>query len=115
MLYTHEHRALMDSMLRFIEKEIEPYTDEWEELGAFPAHALFKILDQAGFLGINRPEEYGGAGLDFSYNIAAAGAWGRVSSQAVSMGRIVQTDLATPALAQQGSDELSYKFVTPSV
>src|SRR5690625_63574 len=115
MLYTHEHRALMDSMLRFIEKEIEPYTDEWEELGAFPAHELFKKLGQAGFLGINRPEEYGGAGLDVSYNIAAAEAWGRVSSQGVSMGIIVQTDMATPALAKHGSDELRKTFLAPSI
>ena len=115
MLYTPEHHALMDSMKRFIKDEIEPHTLEWEDAGIFPAHELFRKLGQAGFIGINRPEEYGGAGLDYSYNIAAAEAWGTVSSQGVSMGIIVQTDMATPALARHGSDALKREFLAPAI
>ncbi|WYX30830.1 acyl-CoA dehydrogenase family protein [Achromobacter denitrificans] len=115
MLYTPEHHALMDSMRRFIEAEIEPHTEEWENAGIFPAHELFRKLGQAGFLGVGRPEAYGGSGLDYSYGIAAAEAWGRVSSQGVSMGIIVQTDMATPALARHGSDALRREFLAPAI
>ncbi len=40
---------------QIIETEINPYVDEWEEAGAFPAHKVFKTLGDAGFLGINKP------------------------------------------------------------
>jgi citronellyl-CoA dehydrogenase len=115
MLYTEQHIQLMDSMQRFIETEIEPYSDQWEEDQIFPAHELFKKLGRAGFLGINRPQEYGGMGLDFSYNIASAEALGRVSAQGVSMGIIVQTDMATPALARHGSDALRQEYLSPAI
>ena len=68
----------MESIERFVATEIDPYSDEWEEAGIFPAHELFKKLGNAGFLGINKPVEWGGSGLDFSYRVAAAEAMGCV-------------------------------------
>lgn len=115
MIYTEEHHKLMDAINRFIQVEIEPYSDEWEEAGIFPAHELFKKMGNAGFLGINRPEAYGGMGLDYSYNIAAAEALGAVTAQGVSMGIIVQTDMATPALARHGSDTLRREYLAPAI
>jgi citronellyl-CoA dehydrogenase len=115
MIYTEQHLQLMDAIKRFIDTEIEPYADQWEEDEIFPAHDLFKKLGRAGFLGINRPVEYGGMGLDFSYNIAAAEALGHVRAQGVSMGIIVQTDMATPALARHGSDALRCEFLAPAI
>ena len=67
MLLTPEHEALRDSAHRFINQEINPYVDDWEEAEIFPSHELFKKLGEAGFLGIHKPEKYGGMGLDYSY------------------------------------------------
>ncbi len=64
MLFTQEHEELRRSVRRFIDQEINPYVDEWEEAEAFPAKELFKKLGDAGFLGITKPEEYGGLDLD---------------------------------------------------
>ena len=115
MIYTEQHLQLMEAIKRFVATEIEPYSDEWEEAGIFPAHELFKKLGNAGFLGINKPEAYGGLGLDFSYTIAAAEALGTVTAQGVSMGIIVQSDMATPALARHGSDALRREFLAPAL
>lgn len=69
-VFTSEHVELRRTLRKIIEKDINPYVDEWEEQGGFPAHKVFKNLGNAGFLGVNKPVEYGGMGLDFSYAMA---------------------------------------------
>ena len=83
-----------------------PHVDEWEAAEIFPAHQVFKRLGQLGLLGLTKPEEYGGAGLDYSYAMAMAEALGHIECGGVPMAIGVQTDMATPALARFGSDEL---------
>ncbi|MGV0983085.1 MAG: acyl-CoA dehydrogenase family protein [Limnohabitans sp.] len=115
MIYTAEHHELMASIRRFISVEIDPFADEWEAAEIFPAHELFRKMGQLGFLGITKPEAYGGMGLDFSYALAAAEAMGHVKSQGVAMGIGVQSNMATPALASFGSDELKREFLAPAI
>ena len=115
MLYTQEHLELQRSVKKFIESEINPHVDAWEEAEIFPAHELFKKLGAAGFLGINKPQEYGGMGLDYSYQLAFVEALGEVRCGGVPMAIGVQTDMATPALARFGSDELRREFLAPSI
>ena len=63
MELTTEHEELKRSALKFVEDEINPYVDEWEENEIFPAHELFKKLGDQGFLGVTKPEKYGGSCL----------------------------------------------------
>lgn len=114
-MMTPEHIALKDSVGRLIEREIDPYLDEWEENEIFPAHEVFKKLGSAGFLGVNKPEEFGGMGLDYSYEVAFCEAIGHIRSGGVGMAIAVQTDMATPALAANGSDELREQFLKPTI
>jgi len=115
MLYTEDHHNIMASIRRFVAAEINPHVDEWEAAEIFPAHALFKKMGELGFLGITKPVEYGGLGLDFSYAVAAAEALGYVHAQGVGMAVGVQTDMATPALTAFGSDELKREFLAPAI
>ncbi|QOT80761.1 acyl-CoA dehydrogenase family protein [Cupriavidus basilensis] len=115
MLYTEDHRNIMDSIRRFVSAEIDPHVDEWEAAEIFPAHALFKQMGELGFLGITKPVEYGGLGLDFSYAVAAAEALGYVHAQGIGMAVGVQTDMATPALTAFGSDALKREFLAPAI
>ena len=55
MILTDEHRAIRDTIAQFIAKEINPYCDEWEAAGIFPAHLLFKKMGDLGLLGISKP------------------------------------------------------------
>ncbi len=81
----------------------------------FPAHEVFKHLGNAGLLGITKPQAYGGAALDYSYNVAFIEALGDIDCMGVPMAIGVQTDMATPALAKFGSDELRDEFLAPAI
>ena len=70
MLYTEEHDDIKQIVRDFVDNEINPFADEWEEAKIFPAHELFKKMGDLGLLGLNREEEDGGLGLDYSFNIA---------------------------------------------
>ncbi|CDQ84825.1 unnamed protein product [Oncorhynchus mykiss] len=76
---------------------------------------VFKLLGKAGFLGVNKPVEYGGLGLDFSYSIAVSEELGNIRCGGIPMAIGVQTDMATPALARFGSEELKKEFLLPSI
>uniref|UniRef100_A0A674NCU4 Zgc:85777 n=1 Tax=Takifugu rubripes TaxID=31033 RepID=A0A674NCU4_TAKRU len=98
-----------------IDQEINPHVDQWEAEGQFPAHKVFKLLGNAGFLGVNKPVEYGGLGLDFSYSMAVSEELGNIRCGGIPMAIGVQTDMATPALARFGSEELKQQFLRPSI
>ena len=115
MIYTEQHLQLQDSLRRFLDAEVNPHVDEWEAAGTFPARELFRKMGRLGFLGVTKPVEYGGAGLDYSYSVAIAEALGHARCGGVPMAIGVQTDMATPALARFGSDALKREFLAPSI
>ena len=115
MRFTQEHRGLYDTTSNFIKNEINPHVDEWEEAGIFPAHELFKKMGDLGLLGIEKPEQFGGLGLDWSYTMMFAEALGEISCGGLPMGIGVQACMATPALARFGSDELRQEFLAPAI
>lgn len=114
-MFTPEHLALQATVRRLIAKEITPHIDTWESEEIFPAHTLFKKLGSAGLLGVNKPVEFGGMGLDYTFEIAFCEAIGEIGSGGVGMAIAVQTDMATPALARHGSDELRELFLKPTI
>src|SRR5439155_18501621 len=68
-----------------------------------------------GLLGVNKPETYGGMGLDYSYQMVVTEELGTCDCGAIPMALGVQTDMATPALARWGSDELKQEFLAPAL
>jgi citronellyl-CoA dehydrogenase len=115
MRFTEEHLQLRRTVRDFVEKEINPHMEAWEKAGAFPAHELFKKAGRLGLLGINKPEAYGGQGLDYSYQAVATAELGNCAGGAIPMALGVQTDMATPALARWGTHELKQEFLAPSI
>jgi citronellyl-CoA dehydrogenase len=115
MQLTHEHEELRRNLKRFIDHEINPYVDEWEAAEIFPAHELFRKMGKLGFLGLTKPVEYGGSGLDWSYAMVMAETLGHIKCGAIPMAIGLQTDMATPALARFGSDEVKREFLAPSI
>jgi citronellyl-CoA dehydrogenase len=115
MRLSEEHEAIRQAVAQFVDNELNPHADAWERAGIFPAHEVFKKLGEFGFLGITKPVEYGGMGLDYSYQIVFSEELGRVRSGGVSMAIGVQTDMATPALAKFGSDWLRSEFLTKAI
>src|SRR5262245_56764422 len=115
MDFTEEHEEIRRNVRRFIDAEINPYVDEWEAAGIFPAHDIFKKMGAQGYLGINKPAKYGGLGLDYSYQLAFIESLGHIACGGVPMAIGAQTDMATPALARFGSDALAREFLDPSI
>jgi citronellyl-CoA dehydrogenase len=115
MKLTPEHEQIADTVIRFCQKELNPFVPAWEKAEQFPAHEVFKKLGDLGLLGIKYPAEYGGMGLDFSYSMVMAEALGECTCGGVPMAIGVQTDMATPALARFGSDELRKEFLAPTI
>lgn len=115
MKFTAEHDALRRTTRQFIDSEINPFVAEWEAAGQFPIHDVFKKMGNLGLLGICKPEENGGLGLDYSYNLVVAEELGRINCGGVPLAMGVQTDMATPAIARFGSKELRDEFLTPAI
>ena len=115
MQLTQEHEELRRNLSKFIDNEINPHVDEWEDAEIFPAHELFKKMGTLGFLGLTKPEEYGGMGLDYSYAAVMAETLGRIRCGAIPMAIGVHTDMATPALSRYGNDEVKRQFLAPSI
>jgi citronellyl-CoA dehydrogenase len=115
MKFTQEHEEIRRTMKKFIDAEVNPYVDEWEAAEQFPAHEVFKKLGNLGMLGLTKPEAYGGAALDYSYSMVFAETLGQIRCGGVPMAIGVQTDMATPALARFGSDELRREFLAPAI
>ena len=115
MQFTPEHEDMRRTLERFIDAEVNPHVDAWERAGTFPAHDVFKGLGKLGLLGVCKPVEYGGLGLDYSYGALMAETLGRVNCGGVPMAIGVQTDMATPALAEHGSDALRREFLAGAI
>jgi citronellyl-CoA dehydrogenase len=115
MQLTEQHRAIMNTVARFVDEEINPHVQAWEDAEEFPSHELFKKLGNLGLLGVQYPEAYGGLGLDYSYALAIAEELGRAHCGGVPMAIGVQASMCTPALARFGSDELKNEFLAPAI
>jgi citronellyl-CoA dehydrogenase len=115
MQWTHEHQSLYDTTKKFVEEQINPHLDAWEREGLWPAREVLRGMGELGLLGIAKPESVGGLGLDYSYQLAFAEALGHCKTGGLPMAIGVQTDMATPALANYGSDYLKENYLKPAV
>ena len=115
MKLSHEHHELQRSVKRWIDEQINPHVDAWEAAGVFPAHQVFKQMGDMGWLGLCKPIDNGGLGLDYSYGALLAEELAQINCGGIPMAIGVQTDMCTPALAERGSDELRAEFLAPAI
>ncbi|MEP5231302.1 MAG: acyl-CoA dehydrogenase family protein [Alloalcanivorax sp.] len=115
MQFTQEHEELRRTVRNFVDKELNPHVREWEDAGRFPIQEVFKKMGDLGLLGVTKPEEFGGMGLDYSYGMVMSEEMGRVHCGGVPLAVGVQTDMATPAIARFGSDELRRDYLAPAI
>src|SRR5437899_1038300 len=115
MRFTEEHQQLRRTVREFVEKEINPHMDKWEREGALPLHEVAKKAGRLGLLGVNKPEQYGGLGLDYSYQMVCTEELGWCNGGSIPMALGVLTDMATPALAKYGTHELKQEFLAPVI
>jgi citronellyl-CoA dehydrogenase len=112
--YTEEHEEFRKLVRRFAETEIAPYADEWEKAKDFPSE-LFKRAGALGIFGAHYPQDKGGSGGDYWFSVAKAQELPRGRSSGVSMALLVQSDMATPVIADLGTREQIDEFLVPAL
>ncbi len=114
-IFTEEHEMLRRSFRSFIEKELAPHADEWEEAGSFPHREIFPRLGELGFLGMDTPEKYGGADAGFVATIVAAEEMVRINSSGLAASIGLHSAIALPYLADLGTEEQKQKYLVPGI
>jgi len=109
-LFTEEHEIFRKSVRDFVEQEIVPHVDAWEERGEIP-RALFRRMGELGFLGVEFPAEYGGAGADLAMSIVLAEELARCRSGGVAFSVVVHTDMSSPWLVRFGSTAQKARYL----
>src|SRR5215467_7513444 len=112
-IFTEEHQALRESIRAFVERELAPHAEEWEET-TFP-DSVFRRMGELGFLGLSMPEAYGGQGGDYFCNLVLAEELSHSGSGGLTMGVAVHTDMATPPILQFGTEEQKQRYLVPSI
>ncbi len=112
-LFTDEHEQLRESIRNFAIKELAPHAEEWEET-TFP-DSVFRRMGELGFLGLDKPEEYGGQGGDYYSALVLAEEIGHANSGGLAMGVAVQTDMALPPILAFGTEEQKRQWAEPAI
>jgi citronellyl-CoA dehydrogenase len=112
-IFTDEHVQLRESIHRFVVKELQPHAEEWEE-HTFPDSVLER-MGELGFLGLDKPEEYGGQGGDYYTSLVLAEEMAHAHCGGLAMGVAVQTDMAMPPILAFGTEEQKREFAAPAI
>jgi len=112
-IFTDEHEQLRESISNFAIKELAPHADEWEET-TFP-DSVFRRMGELGFLGLDKPEQYGGQGGDYFSAMVLAEALSNANCGGLSMGIAVQTDMAMPPILAFGTEEQKQEWAVPAI
>ncbi|MCW3012989.1 MAG: acyl-CoA dehydrogenase [Solirubrobacterales bacterium] len=112
-IFTDEHDQLRESIRNFAKKELAPHAEEWEET-TFPDW-VFPRMGELGFLGLDKPVEYGGQGGDYYSSLVLAEEIVHAQSGGLAMGLAVQTDMAMPPILAFGTEEQKQQWVVPAI
>src|SRR6266550_1220903 len=112
-IFTEEHDQLRESIGSFVTKELAPHAAEWEET-TFPDW-VFSRMGELGFLGLDKPEQYGGQGGDYFSAMVLGEAIGAANCGGLAMGVAVQTDMAMPPILAFGTEEQKQEWAVPAI
>ncbi len=112
-IFTDEHEQLRESIRRFVIKELQPHAEEWEQT-TFPDW-VFGRMGELGFLGLDKPEAYGGQGGDYYTSLVLAEEMAHAHCGGLAMGIAVQTDMAMPPILAFGTEEQKQEWAAPAI
>lgn len=108
--FSDEHRMLRDQIRRFVDQEVRPHADAWEQDGMVPRPVL-KHMGELGFLGIRAPERFGGSAMDTIGTAILSEELGRSGYGGFAITVLVHTDMAAPHLLNFGSEAQLKKYL----
>jgi acyl-CoA dehydrogenase len=112
--FTEEHEELRSSARGFIERELTPHAQQWEEDHWFPDEVFGKLAAQ-GLLGLKYPLEYGGQGGDYLHEAVLIEELARVGSGGTAAGIGAHVNIATPPIWRFGTEEQKQRYLAPAI
>jgi acyl-CoA dehydrogenase len=112
--FTDEHEELRASVRGFIERELTPYAQAWEDARWFPDEVFGKLAAQ-GLLGLKYPEQYGGQGGDYLHEAVLIEELARTGSGGTAAGIGAHINIATPPIWKFGTEEQKQRYLVPSI
>jgi alkylation response protein AidB-like acyl-CoA dehydrogenase len=112
--FTEEHNLLRDSFRKFVQREIVPHIDEWEQEKLCP-RSVFEKMGQEGFFGVTFPLEYGGSGMDLWSAIVIAEELAAINIGGLSMSLYAHTYLPLPLINALGTEAQKHNYLTPGL
>jgi len=106
--YSEEHHIFRDTLRKYLEKEVIPHVEEWEEAGIVPRSA-WKGMGEQGFLAMHVPEEYGGFGADFLYSVIVTEELCRTNHTGLAAS--LHSDIIVPYIEAFGTVEQKKKYL----
>jgi acyl-CoA dehydrogenase len=111
-IFSDEHEHFRSEFRRFADAEIAPHVEDWNQKGISDRSAWRK-MGEAGFLGANQPEEYGGSGADFLYDAIIIEELADLRAHALQAS--LHTDICIPYLTTFGTEEQKQKWLVPAI
>src|SRR5438132_3164524 len=112
--FTDEHEELRQSARGFIERELTPHAQRWEDEKWFPEEVFAKLAAQ-GLLGLKYPEKYGGQGGDYLHEAVLCEEMARIGSGGAAAGIGAHVNIATPPIWKFGSEDQKQRYLAPAI
>ncbi len=112
--FTEEHDELRSSVRGFLERELTPHAERWEDEQWFPDE-VFGTLARQGLLGLKYPTEYGGQGGDHLHEAVLIEELARIGSGGTAAGIGAHVNIATPPIWKFGSEEQKQRYLAPAI
>ncbi len=112
--FTQEHEELRASVRGFIERELTPHAQQWEDEEWFPDKVFTKLAAQ-GLLGLKYPVEHGGQGGDYLHEAVLIEELTRIGSGGTAAGIGAHVNIATPPIWRFGSDKQKRDYLEPAI
>ena len=112
--FIDEHEDLRASVRGFIERELAPHAQQWEEDRWFPDEVFAKMAAQ-GLLGLKYPESYGGQGGDYLHEAVLIEELARTGSGGTAAGIGAHINIATPPIWKFGTEEQKQRYLVPAI
>lgn len=112
--FSTEHEMFRKTVSDFVEREIKPNAESWEEMGEVPREVFLKLGD-LGILGVRYDEKYGGSGLDFWYTLILCEELAKSKYMGAAVSILMQCEMCTAAIHGEGSEELRQQYLVPAI
>ena len=109
-IFDEHHDMFRQAVRAFVQKEVEPHVEEWEEAGQIPK-SIWPRMGALGLLGVEYDEKYGGAGADVLTTAVLCEEMARARCASLAMAVGVHTDMASPHLYWTGSEALKERYL----